>query len=90
MYKLENTLRDNRERAGERVTIEDQLIQKNAIFDLQVEFRKRFIKDLIAKYWEYHDSNITTPAALMLLIQSANYDLDRMAEEIESWSWIKN
>jgi hypothetical protein len=26
----------------------------------------------------------------MLLIQSANYDLDREAEEIESWSWIFN
>ncbi len=26
----------------------------------------------------------------MLLIQSANYDLDRNAEEIESWAWIKN
>ena len=26
----------------------------------------------------------------MLLIQSANFDLDKETEEIESWNWIKN
>lgn len=87
IYKLENALKDH---AGDRQPIGDELGEKNALFDLVVEFRKRFIKDLIAKYWEFHDANVTTPAALMLLIQSANYDLDRMAEEIESWNWIRN
>ena len=70
--------------------IEEELIEKIALFDLQVQFRKRFTKDLIAKYWEFHDANETSPAALMLLIQSANYDMDRDTEEIESWIWIKN
>jgi hypothetical protein len=50
------------------------------LLDLEAEYRKKFIKDLIAKYWEFHDCNQTSPAALMLLIQSANYDLDREAE----------
>lgn len=73
MFKLENVLR---EYLPEK-PVEEQLIEKSALFDLEVEFRKRFIKDLISKYWEFHEDNETTPAALMLLIQSANYDLDR-------------
>jgi hypothetical protein len=52
--------------------------------------RKRFIKALIAKYWEYHDESYISPGALLLLIQSAYFDLDTEAEELESWSWIKS
>jgi hypothetical protein len=53
---------------------------ENDKFDHEVEYRKRFLKNLIAKYWEFHDNNFTTPAALMLLIQSANSDLDKETE----------
>jgi hypothetical protein len=71
-------------------TVKNLYYENNAKFDLLVEIRKRFLKDLIAKYWEYHDRNYTTPAAMMLLIQSANSDLDKEAEELESWNWIKS
>lgn len=88
MFRLETALKEYSQL--EPLAIEEELVEKNALFDLEVEYRKRFIKDLIAKYWEFQDANETSPAALMFLIQSANYDLDREAEEIESWSWIKD
>ena len=30
------------------------------------------------------------PDAALLLLQSANFDLDTETEELQSWSWIKN
>lgn len=45
-----------------------------------VELRKRFIKALIAKYWEYHDESYISPGALLLLLQSAHFDLDTETE----------
>lgn len=59
-------------------------------FHITVEVRKRFINALRHKYFRYHENHTTSPPAAVLLIQSANFDLDTDTEELESWVWIKN
>lgn len=63
---------------------------QNTKFQIIIEVRKRFLKNLKYKYILYHESHNTMPDASMLLIQSVNVDLDSETESIESWTWIKN
>ena len=51
-------------------------------FHITVEVRKRFINALRHKYLMYHQDHITSPQAVGLLIQSANFDLDTETEEL--------
>lgn len=64
--------------------------QHNLKFQVIIEIRKRFIKTLKYRYWVYHEEHNTMPDAVMLLLQSANVDLDMDTEALESWSWIKH
>ena len=44
LYKLEKLLKDYKQNKNEEEEHNDK-------FDLEVEYRKRFLKNLIAKYW---------------------------------------
>lgn len=55
---------------------EKEYEQHNLRFQIIIEIRKRFIKSLKYRYWIYHEEHNTMPDAVMLLLQSANVDLD--------------
>lgn len=90
-YSLEDALKEfaNRNNPTNNMA-EHELEKQNMKFHIIIELRKRFIKNLKCKFWSYHEEYNTMPEAVMLLTQAANFDLDTHAEELESWTWIKN
>lgn len=65
---------------------EDQEIDQ----DMLIEIRRIFQMALKGIYMELFEQNQCTPDTIILLIQSANLDLDNDKEPMNSWEFLQS
>ena len=62
----------------------------NEELEIIAEVRSRFLMTTKKQYWEFNESNNTSAEASIILIEAANFDLDKQNEEMNSFEWIKD
>jgi NhaP-type Na+/H+ or K+/H+ antiporter len=55
-----------------------------------IEIRNRFLMTLKGEYFHQFETNTCGPDAYILLLESANWDLDNDAQPMNSWDYISN